>query len=66
MRQHLEAMVGSHFESFYNRTTNGCTEGFNTEIKMLRRNSHGLRNVEVYSWKMLLGFVPSRSCFHSI
>jgi len=53
----------NHFD---NRTTNGYTEGCNTKIKMLKRNSYGIRNVEVYWRKMLLGFVPSRSCFHSI
>ncbi|HUU62566.1 MAG TPA: transposase [Dehalococcoidia bacterium] len=47
-----------------NRTTNGYTEGCNTKIKMLKRNSYGIRNVEVYWRKMLLGLVPSRSCFH--
>ena len=51
---------------FDNHTTNGFTEGCNTKIKMLKRISYGLRNVEVYWRKMLLGFVPSRSCFHNI
>ena len=51
---------------FDNRTTNGFTEGCNTKIKMLKRISYGLRNVEVYWRKMLLGFVPSRSSFHTI
>jgi len=51
---------------FDNRTTNGFTEGCHTKIKMLKRVSYGLRNVEVYRRKMLLGFVPSRSCFHNI
>jgi len=51
---------------FDNGTTNGFTEGCNTKIKMLKRVSYGLRNVEAYWRKMLLGFVPSRSCFHSI
>ena len=50
---------------FDNRTTNGFTEGCNTKIKMLKRVSYGLRNVEVYWRKMLLGFVPSRSFFHT-
>jgi len=35
------------------------TEGCNTKIKMLKRISYGLKNVEVYWGKMLLGFVPS-------
>ncbi len=51
---------------FDNRTTNGFTEGCNTRIKMLKRVSYGLRNVDVYCRKMLLGFVPSRSYFHTI
>ena len=51
---------------FDNGTTNGFTEGCNTKIKMLKRVSYGLRNVKVYCRKMLLGFVPSRSCFHTI
>jgi len=53
----------NHFD---NHTTNGFTEGCNTKIKMLKRVSYGLKNVEVYWRKMLLGFVPSRSYFHSI
>ena len=53
----------NHFD---NRTTNGFTEGCNTKIKMLKRISYGLRNVEVYWRKMFLGFVPSRSYFHII
>ncbi len=36
--------VLNHFD---NHTTNGFTEGCNTEIKMLKRISYGLRNVEV-------------------
>ena len=51
---------------FDNGTTNGFTEGCNTKIKMLKRVSYGLRNVDVYCRKMLLGFVPSRSYFHTI
>ena len=51
---------------FDQRTTNGFTEGCNTKIKMLKRVSYGLRNAEVYWRKMLLGFIPSRSCFHNI
>ena len=51
---------------FDKRTTNGFTEGCHTKIKMLKRVSYGLRNVDVYWSKMLLGFVPSRSSFHSI
>jgi transposase len=46
--------------------TNGFTEGCNTKIKMLKRVSYGLTNAEVYWRKMLLGFIPSRSCFHNI
>ena len=53
----------NHFD---NETTNGFTEGCNTKIKMLKRVSFGLRNVEVYWRKMLLGFVPSRSYFHTV
>jgi len=41
-------------------------EGCNTKIKMLKRVSYGLRNVEVYWRKMLSGFVSSRSFFHTI
>jgi len=53
----------NHFD---NHTTNGFTEGCHTKIKMLKRISYGLNNVEVYWKKMLLGFVPSRTCFHTI
>jgi len=51
----------NHFD---NHTTNGFTEGCNTKIKMLKRISYGLKNVDVYWRKMLLGFVPSRAYFH--
>ena len=51
---------------FRKQTTNGFTEGCQTEVKTLKRVSYGLRNVDVYWRKMLLGFVPSRSYFHSI
>ena len=50
---------------FDNHTTNGFTAGCNTKIKMLKRISYGLKNVEVYWRKMLLGFAPSRSYFHT-
>ena len=50
---------------FGNATTNGFTEGCNTKIKMLKRVSYGLRNVEVYWRKMLLGFAPSPGYFHT-
>ncbi len=53
----------NHFD---NRTSNAFTEGCNTKIKMLKRLSYGLRNANVYWRKMLLGFVPSRSYFHTI
>lgn len=53
----------NHFD---NGTTNGFTEACNANIKLLKRVSYGLRNVEIYWRKMLLGFVPSRSCFHTI
>ena len=61
--KHWREPILNYFES---RTTNGFTEGCNTKIKMLKRVSYGLRNVEVYWRKMLLGFVPSRSYFHTI
>ncbi len=61
--KHWREPILNHFD---HRTTNGFTEGCNTKIKMLKRVSYGLRNVEVYWRKMLLGFVPSRSCFHNI
>ncbi|MCK4435681.1 transposase [Candidatus Bathyarchaeota archaeon] len=44
-------------------TTNGFIEGCHTEIKLLRRVSYGLSNVDVCWREMLLVFVPSRSCF---
>jgi transposase len=61
--KHWQEPILNYFD---NRTTNGFTEGCNTKIKMLKRVSYGLRNVEVYWRKMLLGFVPSRSYFHII
>jgi len=53
----------NHFD---NGTTNGFAEGCNTEIKMLRRISGGLRNSEVYWRKMLSGLVPSHGHFHIV
>jgi len=61
--KHWREPILNHFD---NHTTNGFTEGCNTKIKMLKRISYGLKSVEVYWRKMLLGFVPSRSCFHTI
>lgn len=52
----------NHFD---NGTTNGFTEGCHTKIKMLKRLSYGLRNVEVYARKMLLGFLPAPFPFHT-
>jgi transposase len=43
---------------FAHRTTNAYTEGVHTKIKLLKRASYGLRNIEVYVKKMLLGFLP--------
>lgn len=61
--KHWREPILNHFD---NHTTNGFTEGRNTKIKMLKRISYGLKNVEVYWRKMLPGFVPSRSHFHTI
>jgi transposase len=61
--KHWREPILNHFD---NHTTNGFTEGCNTKIKMLKRISCGLRNVEAYWRKMLLGFVPSRGYFHTI
>jgi len=61
--KHWREPILNHFD---NHTTNGFTEGCNTKIKMLKRISYGLKNVDVYWRKMLLGFVPSRSYFHTI
>ena len=60
--KHWREPILNHFD---NHTTNGFTEGCNTKIKMLKRVSYGLKNVEVYWRKMLLGFVPSRGYFHA-
>ncbi len=61
--KHWREPILNHFD---NHTMNGFTEGCNTKIKMLKRISYGLKNVDVYWRKMLLGFVPSRSYFHAI
>ncbi len=50
---------------FDNNTTNAYTEGCNTKVKMLKRISFGLRNLEVYVRKMMLGFLPPE-VFHTI
>ncbi|MDI3499598.1 MAG: transposase, partial [Synergistaceae bacterium] len=42
-------------------------EGCNTKIKMLKRLSFGLRDVTVYTRKVLLGFLLlPPECFHTI
>jgi transposase len=61
--KHWREPILNHFN---NHTTNGFTERCHTKIKMLKRISYGLKNIEVYWRKMLLGFVPSRAFFHSI
>lgn len=43
---------------FDNKTTNAFTEGAHTKMKLLKRLSYGVRNVEIYTRKMLLAFVP--------
>ncbi len=43
---------------FEHRTTNAYIEGVHTKIKLLKRASYGLRNIEVYVKKMHLGFLP--------
>lgn len=50
---------------FFNRTTNGYTEGCNTKAKLLKRISFGMRNVTVYINKILLAFLPPNA-FHTI
>jgi len=60
--KHWREPILNHFD---NHTTNGYTEGCNTKIRMLKRVSYGLRNAKVYWGKMLLGFVPYRSVFHT-
>ena len=56
--KHWREPILNHFDNY---TTNGYTEGCNPKIRMLKRISYGLRNVEVYWRKMLLGFVPSQA-----
>ena len=49
-------------QSYCNSSAKGC----HTKIRMLKCVSYGLRNVNACRRKMLLGFVPSRSYFHTI
>ena len=60
--KHWREPMLNHFD---NGTTNGFTEGCPTKIKMLKRLSYGLRKVDVYAKKMLLGFLPAPICFHT-
>jgi transposase len=53
-------------DHFISRTTNAYAEGCHTKIKMLKRASHGFRNVEVYRRKMLLAFAPAPASFHTL
>ncbi len=43
---------------FISKTTNAFTEGAHTKIKMIKRQSYGFRNVQVYIRKMMLAFIP--------
>jgi transposase len=61
--KHWREPILNHYD---NHTTNGFTEVCNTKNKILKRVSYGLKNVEVYWRKLLLGFVPSRGYFHTI
>jgi hypothetical protein len=45
-------------------TTNGLPRDVTPILKMLKRNSHDIRNTEIYWIKMLLGFAQSHSYFH--
>lgn len=38
--------------------TNAYTEGVHTKMKLIKRTSYGLRNIEIYRRKMMLGFLP--------
>jgi len=60
--KHWRQPILNYFDS---RTTNAFTEGCHTKIKMLKRLSFGLRNVEVYTTKMLLGFLPPPIRLHT-
>ena len=50
---------------FEDNTTNAYTKMCNTKVKMLKRISFGLRNIEVYVRKMMLGFLPQK-VFHTV
>lgn len=62
----LKHWRGPILNYFDRRTTNGFTEGCCTKIRVLKCVSYSLRNVAVYSRRMLLGFASSESCFHNI
>ena len=57
---------GPILNHFGNVTTNGFVEEFNTKIKMLKRVSFGLRNVEACWRKMRVESMPCRSYFNTI
>ena len=44
---------------FHHQTTNAYTEGVHTKMKLIKRLSHGYKNVEVYIKKVLLSFIPT-------
>jgi transposase len=43
---------------FDNRTTNAYVEGINNKFKVIQRISFGFRNVDVYTRKAVLSFIP--------
>lgn len=53
MRWQDEILV--YFDRF---TTNGYTEGVNTKLKTIKRLSYGFRNIDNYTRKALLAFIP--------
>ena len=61
---HRKLRRGPILDHFYKRTANGFTEECKAKIKMLKRNSHDIRNAELYWIKMLPGFVQSHSYFY--
>ena len=46
---------------FSSHTTNAYTEGVHTKIKWLKRTSFGFRNMEIYTKRLLLAFLPTVS-----
>ena len=56
----LESHIEEICNYFTNRTTSGVTEGINTRIKLIIRQSYGFKNFDLMKEKLLACLSPHR------